>query len=184
MPKEIWRPIMEPAFKGRYQVSNLGRVRRIKVLTAHKFAGSGRLYVSLSMPHKAKYRHGRALKNKSVHRLVAGAFCENPDQKKQVNHKNGDKFDNCASNLEWVTNRENMDHAMKTGLIGPASNRKVDPTIAIEMHRAGQSQRDIAKFFNCTKNAVATTLSHHLRGVPWKPSGMKKRKKKHYQPVR
>ena len=51
-----------------------------------------------------------------VHRLVALGFIPNPTGAKEVNHKNGDKADNSAGNLEWATRSENILHAFRTGL--------------------------------------------------------------------
>lgn len=97
-------------FEGLYVITSLGRVwsvRRKKWLVPF-YVGSGYGAVSLC-------DHGD-ITDKKVHRLVAEAFILNPEGKRCVNHINGKKWDNRASNLEWCTSRENNQHASDMGL--------------------------------------------------------------------
>lgn len=105
---ELWLPSVE--FPDYYDVSSFGRVRN----------KSG--YVLAQNLHKTNCWRVRLCirKNKfsrSVHRMVAQAFIPNPEDKPEVNHIDGDRLNNNIDNLEWVTKRENMDHAVRTGLI-------------------------------------------------------------------
>lgn len=96
---EIWKPI--PGYD--YEVSNLGRVKnsRGKLLKGN-VTKLGYVKVGLWISQKAK--------TVMVHRLVAEAFIENPENKPFVNHKNLNKTHNTVWNLEWVTPSENMKH--------------------------------------------------------------------------
>ena len=66
--------------------------------------------------NKGYLRVGIGNKLKFVHRLVAEKYIPNPNNCSQVNHKDGNKFNNNVSNLEWVSNQQNRDHAIKNGL--------------------------------------------------------------------
>lgn len=103
---EIWKDI--DGYEGLYEVSDLGRIKSLK---RNRFMNG---YISL-------YQEVKLTKNKSyipflVHRIVATEFIPNPENKEEVNHKNGIKTDNRAVNLEWNTPKENMEHAVRTGL--------------------------------------------------------------------
>ncbi len=74
---------------------------------------------------------------KKIHRLVAQAFIPNPENKPQVNHKNGVKTDCRVSNLEWSTGKENMQHAYDTGL------RVASPSIGIKNNNAKLTEKEV-----------------------------------------
>ncbi|MEE1050202.1 MAG: NUMOD4 domain-containing protein [Clostridia bacterium] len=107
---ETWKPIT--GTKGFIEVSNEGRVRSLLTGTPRvlKTQVDNRGY------HRIRVTIEREKKSYKVHREVANAFINNPDNLPQVNHKDGDKNNNSASNLEWVTNKENAHHAIKNGL--------------------------------------------------------------------
>lgn len=116
MINEIWKDM--PEWCGYYQVSNLGKVRSLTRKTASRpangkalkefYSTNGYLMVCFSKESK--------LKRFLIHRLVAICFLENKNNYPVVNHKNGNKLDNRADNLEWCTTSQNAMHAYKTGL--------------------------------------------------------------------
>lgn len=114
--QEIWKDIQD--FEGLYQVSSIGNVKRILFINNKVTKPKERMirtyttngYKMVDLCKQGKYK--RCL----VHRLVATAFIDNPLQKQQVNHKDGNKSNNTVDNLEWCTQSENMKHAYKIGL--------------------------------------------------------------------
>ena len=121
--QEIWKDIK--GYEGLYQISNLGNVKSLKrnrfnyrlqrmivvnkeKLLKQSFDGKKYLFVTLQK-HKSR-------KNYRIHRLVAEAFIDNPNNLPQVNHKDGNKNNNCVSNLEWCDGSYNVKEAFRLGL--------------------------------------------------------------------
>ena len=113
--KEIWKDI--PTFEN-YQVSNLGNFfskKRNKLLcVSHN--DKGYCYAQL-------YKNGKSY-HLRLHRLVAKLFISNPNKLPEVNHIDGNKNNNCVTNLEWCDRKHNMQEAFKNGLIPPRKPNK------------------------------------------------------------
>jgi len=115
MQTENWKPVN--GYNGIYEVSNTGKIRSIDRVIPYKNGCNRPTKGTLSflrLGSNGYHSVGLWKENKekrfSVHRLVAESFIPNPDNKSQVNHKNGIKTDNDISNLEWVTKSENAIH--------------------------------------------------------------------------
>lgn len=102
-----------------------------------------------------------------VHRLVAERYVPNPENKPQVNHKNGDKTDNRADNLEWITNAENRAHAVENGLQIHGSKcpwaKLTEEDVAI-IKASDEPRKALADRFGVS----VTTISGIRSGRTWK----------------
>lgn len=125
-----WRDV--PGWEGLYKVSDDGRVRTLQDShrkskneeIAQTLRGYGYQYVNLySKSRKAQF---------PVHRLVAMAFIPNPENKREVNHKNGIKTDNKVENLEWVTRKENEEHSRRMGFHDAEVRQRSKMVLAID----------------------------------------------------
>lgn len=122
---EIWKDILN--YEGLYQVSNYGNIKSLnrinrngktvheKILSQAK-GTSGYLQVNLSKDNEAKIFQ--------VHRLVAVAFIDNPDNKPQVDHIDNNKHNNHVENLRWVTGKENMGNVITKITLSNRPRRK------------------------------------------------------------
>lgn len=129
--QEVWKPVV--GFESLYEVSNTGKVRSVTrtytnsrkqvrtIFGKELKADNKRTKRDTTNQYKrvTLCRNGRLI-HKSVHRLVAEAFIENNRvDRDQINHKDGDKTNNSVENLEWCTNKENIDHSVRMNLINP-----------------------------------------------------------------
>lgn len=117
---EVWKAVN--GYEGFYEVSNQGNIRSLDRFVDNGNGGHIRKGQSMKPSVNAVgYRtvtlriNGGGLK-KQLSRLVAAAFIENPENKKEVNHISGIKTQDNVENLEWVTPSENLEHAKRTGL--------------------------------------------------------------------
>ena len=124
--KEIWKDIC--GYENRYQISNLGNVKSLyrKVKSSNGFKTIPEKQLKLNNRNNSNYLTITLRKcghkyNMSIHRLVAQTFIPNPNNFPVVNHIDGNKKNNCVSNLEWCTQSHNVKESYKLGLEKPTS---------------------------------------------------------------
>ena len=164
MAEERWRAI--PDYEGWYEAGDLGNIRRVRpgpgtfIGKILKPGASGKGYLKVELFKDGK-RHGLV-----VHRLIANAFLGPCPKSLQVNHKDGNKANNRADNLEYITASENVLHAHETGLAdhcgNKAHNRKLEEKDVHEIRRSiaeGQTLASIAIRFGVSKSTIGAISS-------------------------
>jgi predicted XRE-type DNA-binding protein len=165
-----WKPVV--GYDGTHEVSSNGLVRGISSRWGKK-----------ENPRNLCIRHNRygypevrlTVNNKTkrfnVHRLVAEAFIPNPENKPIVNHKDGFKKNNCVGNLEWVTAKENTQHAINMRLMGSVGEsnhnskfKRKDIIKIRKMYATGKfKQVELADIFNTNQPHISAIV----RGERW-----------------
>jgi len=169
---EVWKDI--PSYEGIYQASSMGRIRTVDGKTTH------------TVRHGVRYWKGRIVKNKTktpckggykvtlwkdnkpidwlVARLVCATFYGIPDefisknakQRMTVNHKDGDRFNNSIENLEWMTIKENVNHAFDNGLI--KTSKKITLTTHDNIEHEFRSLSKASEFLGMNSGYISNKL--------------------------
>jgi len=167
--KEIWKDIKD--YEGMYQVSNLGRIKTLERIVKYDTPPYSHT-VHMKIKKISKKNNGYMIvglwkdnkgKNFHIHRLVANAFIDNPENKATVNHIDSDKTNNCVTNLEWNTQSENNKHAFKVGARKPLVGDKCTFTKTTEkevlemreLYATGNySYKELATLYNLSYDGI------------------------------
>ena len=176
---ENWKEI--EGFSGLYEVSDLGRIRSKDRVARNRWGPQLRRGKIMRSPPDAYgyplvcLRVDGTATTKKVHRLVAEAFLERIEGA-QVNHKDGDKTNNRADNLEWVSHRENVAHAVENKLLETdkrregARARRNMTWEAVEAIRSavadGVTQGEAAKLFGISQPTVSLIVNNKIWLAP------------------
>lgn len=155
--EEVWKDVI--GYEGLYQVSNFGNVKSL----GNEFSRKERFLKS--SPQSKGYLTVVLQKNATrktvlVHRLVAEHFIYNIESKSQVNHIDGDKTHNIVSNLEWVSHRENLDHAIKNNLTLKGEenrNSKLKDVDVIKIHsllQKGVTTKELSETYSVSYSTI------------------------------
>ena len=138
-----------------YEITRDGQV--INKTNGHilKPQPNGKGYLRVSISKKLQF----------VHRLVAEKYIPNPDNLPQVNHKDGNKLNNCVENLEWVSNQENRKHAVNNGLHKTGekcSYAKLteEDVKYIRAHSKEKLQKEWAEEYGVSRSTIGDIINH------------------------
>lgn len=184
MINEIWKPVV--GYEGLYEVSNLGRVKSLgNTRGPSRFRGIEtimRQEVSKFGYYRVALRKDKKYKHFYVHRLVAEAFIPNPDNLPYVNHKDESRTNNCVDNLEWCTQRYNVNYAnsqkkkaesFKKSNVGKChyykglatKNRLKVGSYEKPVHQIDLVTGEIIQTFRCIREAERTFNTKHISAV-------------------
>lgn len=168
---ERWKDI--PEYEGLYRISNHGRIRSLgRFIQRKKYSyfrkgmylkfGNSRGYLSVKL-----YRYNKQ-KQFKIHIIVLTSFDRSPKPGEQCNHKDGNKSNNYIENLEWVTCKENINHAIKVLGVSPIRNHKLIENqvkeIRVHLKEGKLIQKQIAEIYGVHKSVISNIKA----GRVWK----------------
>ena len=174
---EIWRDI--PGYEGNYQASSFGRIRSLEhTETFVKHYQYGDVENTVTYPSKVLSQNMTSgylsvifsVKGVTyyplVHRLVALAFLDNPDDKPQVDHIDGDRTNNKPENLRWVTSKENHANAVKHGTHTSQQVYKKKPVRDVDTGRVFSSMLEAELEYGIPRGRISAAIKsgHRVYG--------------------
>lgn len=162
--EEEWKPVK--GFEDFYMVSALGEIRSKR--------NDKILVPTLTNKYYSVTLCGLIRKNIRVHRIIATAFIANPDDLPQINHKNGNKLDNSAVNLEWSSPSQNIQHALKNDLFNPSKGdnhccAKVTSEQVVLIRKIYNENPKVRQIDLAVLAGISrTTINHILKRKNWK----------------
>ena len=158
MSMEVWKEIDD---NQRYEVSNYGRVRSKDMVVNGRLQNCHKIKGRILKPHTDKEGYkgvvlciNQKRKTFRLHRLVAAAFIPNPDNKPCVDHIDGDRANNHADNLRWVTAKENCNNPITKSRL----NKKIGGYMVGRLGGLHQRAKQIAMYSICG-DLIKTFLS-------------------------
>jgi len=156
---EIFKPILGYPD---YEISNKGNVRSLDRIVFHPNGNLNLKGKPLKMRIKnygyVSLTNNGVSNNFYIHRLVAIHFVPNPENKTQVNHLDGDKFNNNDWNLEWNTPKENINHAIASNLISNKgvnhSNAKISEKEVLEIRDSNLSCVKLSLIYKISSSSI------------------------------
>jgi len=165
--EEVWKDI--EGYNEDYKISNKGRVKSFKQYDNGKILSP---YLGTTGYRKVRLTNNEGSKDLKVSRLVGLYFVDNPENKSQINHKNGDKTCDKYWNIEWSSCSENVQHAYDNGLIDLNTRRnngitnghaKLKERDVLEIRNAYKlgcfTQKEIAEAYNISNGQVSNIVN-------------------------
>lgn len=158
--QEVWKDIK--GYEGFYQISNKGRIKSLQYWNGREFKTGEKILTVHAQKSNTCQSYARSVvkltkrggkKTFKVHRLVAEAFLDNPNKYPIVNHKDGNPLNNDVSNLEWCTQKYNMEQAFDNDNCCKAINA-IDRETMVELLNNGFTYDEISEMLGIAKGTV------------------------------
>lgn len=162
MELEVWKDI--PEYKGFYQISNLGNIRSFCRHGVHQKIDKPTILKTFPKRKIGYLAVTLSGKQKLVHRIVLETFMGKSDL--ECNHKNGVKTDNRLENLEWISRKENIQHAVKNGLTSIGEKHYLThltnaDAVLIKKLKGKFFQKTIADLFDVSRETISSIWNNH-----------------------